>query len=109
MFLKIYGEELFKALENNLNTQHPAALSGIEIFYDNDKKIKKILIDGKPLQKTELYDIALPDHLIATPLYEDFLNMYEFKNTDRTVRDIVAWCLNRKNTELNNESAWQKI
>jgi len=37
------------------------------------------------------------------------LNMYEFKNTDRTVRDIVSWCLNRKNTEFNNESAWQKI
>ncbi len=110
MFLKIYGEELFKALENNLNTQHPAALSGIEIFYDNDKKIKKILIDGKPLQKNQLYDIALPDHIIGNlDGYEDFLNMYEFKNTDRTVRDIVTWCLSRKNTGFDNKSAWQQI
>ena len=52
----------------------------------------------------------MPDHLIGNvPGYEDFLNMYEFKNTDRTVRDIVTWCLSRKNTELTKQNAWQKI
>ena len=75
-----------------------------------ENKIKKVLINGQELQKSQLYDIAMPDHLISNaPGYEEFLNMYEFKNTDRTVRDIVAWCLNRKNTEFNNESAWRKL
>lgn len=109
MFLKMYGQDLLNALQNNLSNNHLAALNGIKIFYDDDQNIRKVLINDKPLQKTQLYDIALPDHLIASADYEDFLNMYEFKNTDRTVRDIIGWCLNRKNTEFNNESAWQKL
>ena len=110
MFLKIYGDALLNALQNNLKSQHIAILNGVKISYDNYGNIRKILINGQPLQKKQLYDIALPDHLIGNiPGYEDFLNMYEFKNTDRTVRDIVTWCLSRKNTELINENAWQKI
>ena len=109
MFLKLYGRDLLNTLQNNLNSNHLAVLNGIKISYDKEKNIRKVLVNGKPLQKEQLYDIALPDHLISSPAYEDLLNMYEFKNTDRTVRDIVSWCLNRKNTEFNNESAWQKI
>lgn len=110
MFVKMYGANLQKALENNLVTKHTAALSGIKISYDKEHKIKRIIINGQDLQKRQLYDIAMPDHLISNaPGYEEFLNMYEFKNTDRTVRDIVTWCLNRKNTDLNNKSAWQQI
>lgn len=109
MFLKIYGRDLLNTLQNNLNTNHLLALNGIKIFYNEGKSIKKVIINDKPLQQEQLYDIALPDHLISSPAYEDLLNMYEFKNTDRTVRDIVSWCLNRKNTEFDNKSAWQKI
>ncbi len=110
MFLKMYGIDLLRALENNLISGHQAALSGIKVSYDKNNKIKKIIINGQELQKRQLYDIALPDHLISNaPGYEEFLNMYEFKNTDRTVRDIVTWCLNRKNTDFKNKSAWQKI
>ncbi len=110
MFVKMYGSNLQRALENNLITKHQAALSGIKISYDKGNIIKKVLINGQELQKKQLYDIAMPDHLISNaPGYEEFLNMYEFKNTDRTVRDIVTWCLNRKNTDFNNKSAWQQI
>lgn len=110
MFLKMYGADLFKALENNLISGHQAALSGIKISYDKENKIKKVVINGQELQKRQFYDIAMPDHLISNaPGYEEFLNMYEFKNTDRTVRDIVTWCLSRKNTDFNNKSAWQQI
>ena len=110
MFVKMYGANLLKALENNLMSGHQAALSGIKISYDKENKIRKVLINGQELQKRQLYDIAMPDHLISNaPGYEEFLNMYEFKNTDRTVRDIVTWCLNRKNTDFNNKSAWQQI
>lgn len=110
MFVKMYGANLLKALENNLISGHQAALSGIKILYNTENKIKRIIINGQDLQKRQLYDIAMPDHLISNaPGYEEFLNMYEFKNTDRTVRDIVTWCLNRKNTDLNNKSAWQQI
>ena len=110
MFVKMYGADLQRALENNLVSGHQAALSGIKILYNMENQIKKITINGQDLQKHQLYDIAMPDHLISNaPGYEEFLNMYEFKNTDRTVRDIVAWCLNRKNTDFNNKSAWQQI
>ena len=110
MFVKMYGADLLRALENNLVTKHQAALSGIKISYDKGNIIKKVVINGQELQKKQLYDIAMPDHLISNaPGYEEFLNMYEFKNTDRTVRDIVTWCLNRKNTDFNNKSAWQQI
>lgn len=110
MFVKMYGADLLRALENNLVSQHQAALSGIKISYDKENKIKKVVINGQELQKKQLYDIAMPDHLISNaPGYEEFLNMYEFKNTDRTVRDIVTWCLNRKNTDFKNKSAWQQI
>lgn len=110
MFVKMYGANLQRALENNLISKHTAALSGIKILYNTENKIKRIIINGQDLQKRQLYDIAMPDHLISNaPGYEEFLNMYEFKNTDRTVRDIVTWCLNRKNTDLNNKSAWQQI
>ena len=101
---------LLRALENNLVTKHQAALSGVRVSYDKENRIKKVMINGQELQKRQLYDIAMPDHLISNaPGYEEFLNMYEFKNTDRTVRDIVTWCLNRKNTDLNSKSAWQQI
>lgn len=110
MFVKMYGADLIKALENNLISGHQAALSGIKVSYDKENKIKKVIINGQELQKRQLYDIAMPDHLISNaPGYEEFLNMYEFKNTDRTVRDIVTWCLNRKNTDFKNKSAWQRI
>ena len=110
MFLKMYGVNLLKALESNLESKHQAALSGIKISYDKENRIKKVIIIGQELQKKQLYDIAMPDHLIGNAAgYEDFLDMYEFKNTDRTVRDIVTWCLNRKNTDFNNKSAWQQI
>ncbi len=110
MFVKMYGADLQRALENNLISGHQGALSGIKIFYNGENKIKKIIINGQEIQKKQLYDIAMPDHLISNaPGYEEFLNMYEFKNTDRTVRDIVTWCLNRKNTDLKNKSAWQRI
>ena len=110
MLLKMYGADLLSALENNLISGHQAALNGIKISYDKENKIKKVLINGQELQKKQLYDISMPDHLISNaPGYEEFLNMYEFKNTDRTVRDIVTWCLNRKNTDFNNKSAWQQI
>ena len=110
MFLKMYGADLLKALGNNLLSRHQAILNGIKISYDKENKIKKVIINGQELQKKQLYDIALPDHLISnTQGYEEFLNMYEFKNTDRTVRDIVTWCLNRKNTDFNNKSAWQQV
>lgn len=110
MFVKMYGANLIQALENNLISGHQAALSGIKISYDKENKIKKVLINGQEIQKKQLYDIAMPDHLISNaPGYEEFLNMYEFKNTDRTVRDIVTWCLNHKNIDFNNKSAWQQI
>ena len=110
MFLKIYGSNLITALQSNLTSRHLAILSGIKIFYNEDGNITKILVNGQHLQNSQLYDIALPDHLIGNVAgYEDFLNMYEFKNTDRTVRDIVTWCLSRKNTEIQQENAWQKI
>ena len=110
MFLKIYGKELINALQNNLRSKHPAILSGVKIFYNEDGNITKVLINGQIIKNDQLYDIAMPDHLIGNvPGYEDFLNMYEFKNTDRTVRDIVTWCLSRKNTELTKQNAWQKI
>ncbi|MBO4707327.1 MAG: bifunctional metallophosphatase/5'-nucleotidase [Elusimicrobiaceae bacterium] len=110
MFVKMYGANLQRALENNLISGHQAALSGIKISYDKENKMKKIIINGQELQRKQLYDIAMPDHLISNaPGYEEFLNMYEFKNTDRTVRDIVTWCLNRKNTDFKNKSAWQQI
>ena len=110
MFVKMYGANLQRALENNLNSKHTAALSGIKILYNTENKIKRIIINGQDLQKRQLYDIAMPDHLISNaPGYEEFLNMYEFKNTDRTVRDIVTWCLSRKNTDFKNKNAWQQI
>ncbi len=110
MFVKMYGANLQRVLENNLISGHQAALSGIKISYDKENKIKKIIINGQEIQKRQLYDIAMPDHLISNaPGYEEFLNMYEFKNTDRTVRDIVTWCLSRKNTDFKNKSAWHQI
>lgn len=110
MFVKMYGADLQRALEKNLISGHQAALNGIKILYNAENKIKKVTINGQDIQKRQLYDIAMPDHLISNaPGYEEFLNMYEFKNTDRTVRDIVTWCLSRKNTDFNNKSAWQKI
>lgn len=110
MFLKIYGKELINAFQNNLHSKHPAILSGVKIFYNGDGNITKVLVNGQIIKNEQVYDIAMPDHLIGNISgYEDFLNMYEFKNTDRTVRDIVTWCLSRKNTELTNKSAWQKI
>ncbi len=101
MFLKMRGDELKNALEHSLAVRtNWLQTAGIKLIYDQrepvGKKIKKIYINGRPLNGEALYTIAVSDHIIAGGLgHNEFINVYEFKNTGLPLRDIVRQCLLR--------------
>lgn len=104
MFIKIRGDELKNALEYTLDLKNnwPQA-AGLYITYDMQAplgaKIKSMHINGERVQNSRLYSISVTDHIVAGGFgHNEFLNVFEFKNTDRTLRDIVRWCLNRERT-----------
>ncbi len=102
MFIKIRGDELKNALEYTLDIKNNwPQIAGMQINYDlqapSGSKIKSILINGQKVQGSRLYSIAVTDHIVAGGFgHDEFLNVFEFKNTDRTLRDIVRWCLSRQ-------------
>ncbi len=104
MFIKMRGDDLKNALEATLdiNNNWPQ-IAGMEINYDmslpKGSKIKSIKINGNPLKNTQIYSITTTDHIMAGGFgHDEFLNMFEFKNTDRTLRDILRWCLSKQKT-----------
>lgn len=102
MFLKMRGDELKNALEYSIETKtNWPQIAGINVTYDSDaplgKKIKKVTLNGAPLRDDAVYSISSSDHIVAGGFgHNEFLNVFEFKNTDRTVRDIVRWCMYRQ-------------
>lgn len=104
MFIKMRGDDFKNALETTLdNINNWPQTAGLEVSYDinaaHGKKIKSIKINGTPLKNTQIYSITTTDHIIAGGFgHDEFLNMFEFKNTDRTLRDILRWCLYKEKT-----------
>lgn len=104
MFIKMRGDDLKNALEATLdiNNNWPQT-AGMEINYNinapHGKKIKSIKVNGNPVKDSQLYSITTTDHIMAGGFgHNEFLNMFEFKNTDRTLRDILRWCLYKQKT-----------
>ncbi len=104
MFIKMRGDDFKNALEATLdiNNNWPQT-AGLEINYDikepHGKKIKSIKVNGTPLKDSQVYSISTTDHIMAGGFgHDEFLNMFEFKNTDRTLRDILRWCLYKEKT-----------
>ncbi len=101
MLIKMRGDELKNALEHSIETKNNwPQTSGLNIVYNPSaplgKKIKKFYINGAPAQNERLYSVSVSDHIVAGGMgHDEFLNVFEFKNTDRTVRDILRWCLSR--------------
>ncbi len=115
MFIKMRGDELKNALEHTLEAQSNwPQTDGLKIIYDANaplgKKIKRLIINGAPAQDARVYSITTTDHIVAGGFgHAEFINVYEFKNTDRTLRDILRWCLSRQK-EINppDVNDWQK-
>ena len=99
MFIKMRGDDLRNALETTLqNPNNWPQSAGLEIVFDNkNKKIKSIKVNNIPLKDEQIYSITATDHIIAGGFgHDEFLNMVEFKNTDRPLRDILRWCLSKQ-------------
>lgn len=102
MLIKMRGDELKNALEHSIETKNNwPQTSGLNIVYNPSaplgQKIKKMYINGAPVQNERLYSVSVSDHIVAGGMgHNEFLNVFEFKNTDRTVRDILRWCLSRE-------------
>jgi len=98
MFLKMRGDEFKNALEHSMTAKNNwPQTAGLEVVYDSQapvgQKIKKITINGQLLKDDTIYNISASDHIVDGGFGNDeFLNVFEFKNTDRTVRDIMRWC-----------------
>jgi 2',3'-cyclic-nucleotide 2'-phosphodiesterase (5'-nucleotidase family) len=102
MLVKMRGDEIKNALEHTIEAKNNwPQTAGIAVDYDPAApfggRIKKITVNGAPLRNGALYSIAASDHIMAGGFgHNEFINAYEFKNTDRTVRDILKWCLYRQ-------------
>lgn len=116
MFIKMRGDDLKNALEATLdiNNNWPQT-AGLEVNYNMNnalgRKIKSIKINGNPLKDSQVYSIATTDHIMAGGFgHDEFLNMFEFKNTDRTLRDILRWCLYKEKTIKPTEpKGWKAL
>lgn len=116
MFIKMRGDDLKNALETTLqNTNNWPQTAGMEVVYDlnapNGKKIKSIKINNSPLKNEQIYSISATDHIMAGGFGNDeFLNMLEFKNTDRPLRDILRWCLyKQKEIKPSIPNEWKSL
>ena len=116
MFIKMRGDDLKKALEAALqNPSNWPQTAGLEVVYDinapKGSKIKSIKINKIPLKDSQIYSIAATDHIMAGGFGNDaFLNMFEFKNTDRPLRDILRWCLyKQKNITPVISKEWKSL
>ena len=116
MFIKMRGDDLKKALETTLDINNSwPQIAGMEISYDinasSGKKVKSIKINGNPLKNSQVYSITTTDHIMAGGFgHNEFLNMFEFKNTDRTLRDILRWCLYKEKTIKPTEpKGWHSV
>ena len=102
MFIKMRGDELKNALEYSIATKNNwPQTSGLDIIYDDTRplgqKIIKIRVNGAPLVNERIYSVSVSDHIVAGGMgHDEFLNVFEFKNTDRTVLDILKWCFFRE-------------
>jgi 2',3'-cyclic-nucleotide 2'-phosphodiesterase (5'-nucleotidase family) len=115
MFIKMRGDDLKNALEASLDNNNWPQIAGLEIVYDSNaskgNKIKSIKINNTPLKDAQIYSISATDHIIAGGFgHNEFLNMFEFKNTDRTLRDILRWCLSKEKTVKPQEpKGWKAL
>jgi 2',3'-cyclic-nucleotide 2'-phosphodiesterase (5'-nucleotidase family) len=102
MLVKMRGDEIKNALEHTIEAKNNwPQTAGIAVNYDPaapfGSRIKKITVNGAPLRDGALYSISTSDHIMAGGFgHNEFINAFEFKNTDRTVRDILKWCLYRQ-------------
>ncbi|MDR0952670.1 MAG: bifunctional metallophosphatase/5'-nucleotidase [Elusimicrobiota bacterium] len=113
MLFRMRGDELKNALEASLELKNNwPQLAGLEIVYDMSapagQRIKKMLYNGYPVGANLVYKIAASDHIIDGGLgHNEFINVVEFKNTDRTVMSVVRWCLSgNKETSMPKISTW---
>ncbi|MDR0645859.1 MAG: 5'-nucleotidase C-terminal domain-containing protein [Elusimicrobiota bacterium] len=117
MLVKMRGDELKNALDRTLDFKNSwPQTSGINVSYDMSKplgeRIRKItLANGTPLQNNTLYSISTSDHIVDGSFgHNEFLNVFEFKNTDRTLRDIIKWCLYRQKVFSHpNTDQWKPV
>ena len=102
MLVKMRGDEIKNALEHSIEFKNNwPQIAGMEVTYDMQqpfgKRIQKITINGAPIRNAALYSVSTSDHIVAGGFgHNEFINVFEFKNTDRTVRDILKWCLYRQ-------------
>jgi 2',3'-cyclic-nucleotide 2'-phosphodiesterase/3'-nucleotidase len=116
MFVKMRGDEFKNALEHTLAIKNNwPQTAGVNITYDPSqplgKKIGRITLNGTPLKDDAIYTISTSDHIVAGGMgHNEFLNVFEFKNTDRPVREIVRWCLYRqKNVTAPKTDQWKAV
>ena len=116
MFLNMRGDEFKNALEYSLEAKSNWPQSaGLNVVYNPKEplgsKIKKITVNGQPLVDGALYSISASDHIVAGGFgHDEFLNVFEFKNTDRTVRDIMRWCFYMdKNLQSAKPDSWKEL
>jgi 5''-nucleotidase/2'',3''-cyclic phosphodiesterase and related esterases len=89
VILEIQGKYIRGIIENFANKQRVEAMSGIKLIIKN-RKIKKLLIGGKPLNDNKLYNLATIDFLLGGG---DGLYLLKKRerviNTDILIRDAV--------------------
>lgn len=117
VLLEIKGEKILEALENGLSRFEEKDgrflhVSGMRVVYDTSlppcKRIKKVLVGGKKLQKNKLYRLATYDYLYKAgdgfDMLKDSSQIKSYNLAHRFVYDIVInYILNKKIIDLNFE------
>lgn len=97
-YLTIKGSALKRALEEGLAVpDNFAQISGLQIKYNPEhpagKRISSVQVNGKPLQSSATYRVAVTDYMLAGGAGHDrFIDSLEFKNTQVEMRTVLRLC-----------------
>lgn len=117
VLLEIKGSNIIKALENGLslvesNKGRFPHISGLKVVYDSTlpsgKRIKKVSIGLKELEKNKIYKLATSDYLYSGgdgySMFKDSKLVKYHKSIHRLISSIVIdYIIYKKNLNLKNE------
>lgn len=88
-FLKLKGSDLSKIFSSYARMGGSGISSNVKLIINN-KKVKSVTIDGKPLDKSKVYSIVTLDYLAdGNNGMDAFLDADEVNDTGITLRDIM--------------------
>ncbi|MGQ4005871.1 5'-nucleotidase C-terminal domain-containing protein [Francisellaceae bacterium CB300] len=108
--LDISGKNLLALIKHSLSFKEGEQLgvfAGVKISVDSNGKIKKVLINNKPLKLSHIYKVATIDFLITGGDGFLFKHMQNYKDSNIPIREFIVDYWNTHPVDI--AKGWQNI